>query len=240
MPSVLVVGPHPDDQELGAGGLIALLARQGHRVTILDLTNGEPTPYGDPETRAKEAEAARRALSLGVAGGGVQRIRLTMPNRQVQHTIENRHAVAGVIRAVQADVLLCPYFEDAHPDHLAATRIVEDARFDAKLTKVTMPGDQGQPPKYPRWLWYYYASHLRAVPHPSFVIDISSTMDAKIAAVRAYESQFAKNPKNRGVEEYIRNEAAYFGSKIGVAHGEPFFTREPLGLTGLSQIVGLA
>lgn len=236
MSSVLVIGPHPDDQELGAGGVIALLAQQGHRVTILDLTNGEPTPFGDPATRAAEAEAARRALCPPPPAEPVQRIRLAMVNRQVTHTLEARHAVAGVIRAVQAEILLAPYFEDAHPDHLAATRIAEDARFDAKLTKVSMPGDQGQPPIHPRWLFYYFASHLRAVPQPSFIVDISSTIDRKIAAVEAYASQFARNPKNRGMAEYIRTESAYFGSKIGVAFGEPFFTREPLRVTSFAGL----
>lgn len=221
------------------GGSIALLAMQGHRVTILDLTNGEPTPYGDPVTRAAEAEAARLALCPPAPARAIERRRLTLTNRQVEHTIAARHAVAGVMRAVQAEVVFCPYFEDAHPDHLAGTRIVEDARFDAKLTKVSMPGDEGRGPIYPRWLIYYYASHLRKVPQPTFIVDVTSTMDRKLAAVEAYASQFARNPKNRNVGEYVRTEAAYFGSKIGAAFGEPFFTREPLGLTGLGGVVGI-
>lgn len=239
MANILVVGPHPDDQELGAGGSIALWARQGHRVTILDLTNGEPTPMGDAETRAREAEAARAALCPPAPGHAVARIRLTMPNRAVVHTLEARHAVAGIIRRVQANIVLCPFFEDAHPDHLACTRIVEDARFDAKLTKVSMPGDDGQPPLYPRHLWYYFASHLRYVPRPSFIVDVSGTMDQKLAAVHAYRSQFELNERNRGVPDYIRTEAAYFGSKIGAAFGEPFFTREPLGLQVLGGVCGV-
>ncbi|MHC4976758.1 MAG: PIG-L family deacetylase, partial [Planctomycetota bacterium] len=89
MANILVVGPHPDDQELGMGGTIAALAKQGHDVLILDLTNGEPTPYGDPETRAGEAARACEVL-------GVERRTLDMPNRFVEHTIEARHAVAGV------------------------------------------------------------------------------------------------------------------------------------------------
>ena len=53
--NILVVGPHPDDQEAGMGGTIARLASLGHRVVLLDMTNGEPTPLGDPVTRAREA-----------------------------------------------------------------------------------------------------------------------------------------------------------------------------------------
>src|SRR5215468_5602587 len=134
MASILVVGPHPDDQELGMGGTIARLAAQGHRVTLLDMTNGEPTPHGTPEIRAREAAAAAAALSPPPPGSPVTRRLLGgdgLPNRSVEHTLKARHLVAGVIRSVQAQIVFVPYEEDAHPDHRAVTRIVEDARFDA-------------------------------------------------------------------------------------------------------------
>lgn len=233
--SILVVGPHPDDQELGMGGAIALLASQGHRVTLLDMTDGEPTPHGDPATRAKEAQEA--AAILGGASGPLPRIQLGLKNRFVQHTIEARHKVAGVIRAVEADILFVPYFEDAHPDHLATTRIVEDARFDAKLTSLDMPGDQGKPPRYPKWLIYYYATHLRIAPQPSFCIDTTGFEQTKAAACLAYRSQFVVNQKNRVVIDWLAAMGTYFGSRIGTRSAEPFFTREPLGLSGLAGLV---
>lgn len=237
MANVLVVGPHPDDQELGMGGTIALLADQGHRVLLLDVTDGEPTPFGDPATRARESAAAAAALSA--PNNPVRRCQLGLRNRFVEHTIENRHNVAGVIRAWQAQVIFTPYFEDAHPDHLAVTRIVDDARFDAKLTKIEMPTPAGLnpgPPIYPRWLFYYYATHLRITPSPSFVVDVSATIDRKSAAVAAYRSQFELNTKNRQVPEWLKAEAVFFGSRIGTPAGEPFFAREPLGLTGFDSL----
>jgi bacillithiol biosynthesis deacetylase BshB1 len=235
MASVLVVGPHPDDQELGMGGTVALLHAQGHRVTLLDMTNGEPTPSGDPETRAKEA--AQAAVELGTPGRPVPRVLLGLKNRCVEHTLEARHLVAGVMRAVAAEVVFVPYFEDAHPDHIATTRIVEDARFDAKLTKIRMPGDGGAAPVYPKWVFYYYATHLRIVPQPTFVVDVSTTLEQKLRSVACYESQFAANTKNAGMIERVRFASQYMGSRIGAAAGEGFFTREPLGLSGLGALV---
>lgn len=237
MANIVVVGPHPDDQELGMGGTIALLASQGHRVLLLDITNGEPTPFGNPQTRAEEAAAAARALSA--PGNPVERRLLGLPNRRVMHDLATRHAIAGAYRAWQADAVFLPYFEDAHPDHLAVTRAGEDARFDAKLTGLGMPGDEGRPPVYPRWLFHYYATHLRIVPAPSFILDVSPFAAARDAAIACYRSQFEANPKNRGVPSMIRATGAYFGSRIGVATGEPFFSREPLGLAGLGQVPGL-
>jgi bacillithiol biosynthesis deacetylase BshB1 len=223
--NILVVGPHPDDQELGMGGTIARLASQGHDVLLLDMTNGEPTPHGSIETRAKEAAKAASVL-------GVKRRTLDLPNRMLVHSIEARHKVAGVIREHQASIVFLPYFEDAHPDHIATTRIVEDARFDAKLTKIDLPGK----PIYPKWLFYYYCTHLRHVARPSFLIDISGFEGKKREAIVAYESQFVVPERNRRVVEWIDAANVYFGSRIGTNAAEPFFTREPMGLTGIETL----
>lgn len=245
------------------GATIALLADQGHNVLLLDMTDGEPTPHGSPAIRARESAAALVALRNGSrqTAGSITRINLGLPNRFVTHSIEARHRVAAVIRAHKASILFVPYFEDAHPDHIAVTRIAEDARFDAKLTRITLPAPPGLydnapaagstahtdgspaldadrfPPLYPRWLFYYYATHLRIVPTPSFIVDVSSTIDRKIASIDAYHSQFAANPKNQAVIPWIRASATYFGSRINTPAGEAFFTREPLGLANLNSVV---
>jgi bacillithiol biosynthesis deacetylase BshB1 len=234
MANVLVIGPHPDDQELGMGGTIARLASQGHDVLLLDVTDGCPTPRGDRPTRL--AEAAEAAKELSGPGKTIRRVLLDLPNRRVVHSIESRHAIAGVIRAHQASVLFIPHPEDAHPDHLAVTRNAEDARFDAKLTSLSLPGDLGKPPLYPRWVFYYYCSHLRKVPDPSFIMDISGFEERKARAIAAYKSQFAQNPLNVQVPEWIAAADRYFGSRIGTGAGEPFWCREPLGLTGLDGL----
>ena len=194
MTNILVVGPHPDDQELGMGGTIAKLTEQGHDVLLLDMTNGEPTPHGDPQTRAVEAAKAAEIL-------GVKRRLLDLPNRVLEHNIESRHLVAGVIREHQAQIVFAPYFQDAHPDHVATTRIVEDARFDAKLTKIDLPGE----PIYPKWLFYYYCTHLRWVADPNFLFDITGYEDRKRDSIVAYETQFVIPQKNRRVVEWIKS-----------------------------------
>jgi len=224
--NVLVVGPHPDDQELGMGGTIARLAAEGHSVLLLDMTDGEPTPHGSPEIRAREAEAAARLL-------GVRRIGLDLPNRRVETSIAARHRVAGVLRTERIEVIFVPHPEDAHPDHRAVTRIVEDARFDAKLTKIDLPGE----PCHPKWLFHYYCTHLRSVPQPSFLVDTTGFAERKKQAILAYESQFVRHEGNRRVPEWIAAADRFFGSRIGTETAEPFFAREPIGLAGLAGLV---
>jgi len=224
MPSILIIAPHPDDAELGMGGAIAKLSAQGHKVHLLDMTNGEPTPLGDVQTRARESAAAAKIL-------GIQRTQLDLPNRSVTHDLPSRHKVAAVIRAHKADWLFLPYPLDAHPDHIAVTRIGEDARFDAKLTKTNIPGD----PCYPKRIIYYFCTHLRLNINPTFCLDITDTIEQKMASVLAYESQFVRNKST--VPEMVRTMSGYFGGRIGTEYAEPFFTYEVLGFNGLDQLI---
>ena len=228
--NMLVVGPHPDDQELGMGGTIAKLVDAGHQVTLLDLTDGEPTPHGSPTIRAEESAAAASIL-------GVERIMLGREhgfvNREVVHSVAGRHAVAGVIRTREIDWIFCPDPVDAHPDHRAATRIVEDARFDSKLTKTDIPGA----PRHPSRMIYYFCTHLKTIPDPSFLVDTTGFHERKREAILAYESQFTTNQRNRAVIEWLDAQARFLGSRIGVETAEPFSVVEPLGVTGFDGLI---
>ncbi len=225
MTQILVAGPHPDDQEIGMGGTIAKLVTQGHDVLLLDMTSGEPTPLGTPEIRAKESATAAEIL-------GVKRTTINLPNRFVEHSISARHGVAAVIREHQAEIIFAPYFEDAHPDHVATSRIVEDARFDAKITTIDLAGE----PIYPKWLFYYYCSHLRIVPNPSFLIDTTGFSQQKREAIVAYESQFILPEKNRPIVGWIDAQDKYFGGRLRTETAEPFYSREPIGLFNLDSL----
>ena len=225
MASILIIGPHPDDQELGMGGSIARFVEQKHRVHLVDMTNGEPTPFGTPEKRAKESAAAAKAL-------GVERTLIGLPNREVVHSIDARHRVAAVIRVHRPDWIFVPFPIDAHPDHVAVTRIAEDARFDAKLTKSKIPGE----PWHPKRVIYYYCTHLRMNFQPTFCIDITDQMDKKLAAVAAYESQFGAG-NAAFVPDMVKTLNGYFGGRIGTKFAEPFFSYEALGFAGLDQLI---
>ena len=224
MASILVIGPHPDDQELGMGASIAKFVAQGHRVHLVDMTNGEPTPLGTPERRARESAAAAKIL-------GVQRTNLGLPNREVVHTVEARHKLAAVIRVHRPNWIFLPYPVDAHPDHVATTKIGEDGRFDAKLSKSAIPGE----PWYPKRIIYYYCTHLRMNFNPTFFLDVSDHFETKLAAVRAYESQFIENKSP--VIEMVKTMNGFYGGRIGSDYAEPFFTHEALGFGGLDQLV---
>lgn len=224
--NVLAIGPHPDDVEIAMGGTVLVLRAAGHDVTICDLTNGEPTPVGTPERRAREAAEAAAQL-------GVRRITLEFPNRYLQDTVENRNRVAEVIRSVRPNLLFVPYWVDAHPDHIAAAALAEAARFYGKLTKTSIPGEPFYPPRVVHFIGTHYRLHVR----PSFIVDISAHLETKMAAVAVYASQFGPERGNEAILDEIRTWASYFGSLIGTQYGEPFVLREEVGLRGLDQLV---
>jgi bacillithiol biosynthesis deacetylase BshB1 len=226
--NIAVVGPHPDDQELAMGGTIALLVAAGHNVTLVDMTTGEPTPFGTEEIRAKEAAAAAKVL-------GVKRISAGLKNREVVHNIESRHKVAAIYRQLRPDIVFLPYPQDAHPDHLAVTRIGEDARFDGKLTKSTIPGE----PWYCRRIIYYFCTHLRFNFPATFCLDITPHWEKKNEAVNCYQSQFytGRSDAEKGaVVAYVKNIGEYFGGTISRKYAEPFYTIEMLGFSSLDGI----
>jgi len=229
MLDVLVIAPHPDDAELGAAGAILKLVSAGRRVGVLDLTDGEPTPFGSPEIRRRETEAATKVLGLS------WRENLGLANRSLEPTLDARHKLAAVIRRTRPRWLFAPYWIDAHPDHVAATQLVEAARFWAKLTKSDIPGE----PHHPERIYNYFCVHLRLAPQPAFVLDISDVWDQKLAAIRCYESQFITGRPTAPPTflDQLRDEAAFWGKTIGARFGEPYACREPIGLSGLSELV---
>jgi len=226
---VLVVAPHPDDAELGMGGTIVKLLHEGWQVGVLELTNGEPTPHGSPEIRAQETAAASAAMGLA------WRQNLDLPNRELEATLDARRKLAEVVRVSRPRWLFAPYWEDAHPDHVAATKLVEDARFWAKLSKTDMQGE----PFHPERIYNYFCVHLKLAPQPDFIVDISAHWPAKRTAMECYQSQFimGRDPGPPSFIESLEMEAACWGRRIGVKYGEPFACREPIGLKSLDRLI---
>lgn len=206
------------------GGTIIRLASQGHTIHLVDMTNGEPTPRGSVEMRACESAASAKVM-------GVQRTLLGLKNREVVHDIPSRHKLAALIRLHRPNVLFVPYPTDAHPDHVAVTRIAEDARFDAKLTRSAIPGE----PWHPKRVIYYFCTHLRMSFQPTFCIDISDQIDQKMQACHCYQSQGLHAEGDLML--MVKTLNGYFGGRIGTKFAEPFFSHEVIGLSGLDQLV---
>jgi LmbE family N-acetylglucosaminyl deacetylase len=160
---------------------------------------------------------------------------LGLPNRSLENTLEARRMIAGVLRETRPRIVFAPYWDDSHPDHVVASRLAEDARFWAKLTRSDLPGEPFWPPR----MFYYWSIHLRIHPKPAFVMDISPFIEQKMDALRAYQSQFVAGRSSEfpTALDDVRDRARYWGWTIGKAYAEPFGSREEIGLSQITAIV---
>jgi len=230
---VLAIGAHPDDVELGCGGTLAKLVAAGRRVGIVHLTKGEMGTRGTPEERAIEAERAAEVL------GAATLDQLDCGDGGLRHTSAEEDALIGVLRRRRPEIVLGPTSSDRHPDHGRAYRLVKDASFYAGLAR----RGEGEPHR-PAAVFSYMQNDLFS---PSFLIDISATIEVKEAALAAYESQLhqpGKEPPAGPVTKISTPEfrratlgrAAHFGLLLGVAYAEPFWSPGPLAVDDLMSV----
>jgi bacillithiol biosynthesis deacetylase BshB1 len=221
---LLAIAAHPDDAELTCGGTLALAAKQGHKVGILDLVAGEAGTHGTPTRRAHESGAATRALGVHA------RANAGLADAHLMNSDDTRRRVIALIRRFRPRTVILPFPVGRHPDHRVASELGRDACYLAGLEKYDAPGRPHRPHKL------LYALAYREDPvKPTFVVDISQTMAAKMKAIRCYKSQFdgAKNageifPTGQHLYELIETQSAHYGSLIRARFGEPFFTFETI------------
>ncbi len=217
---LIAIGAHSDDAELGCGGTLVSLVRKDYRCLIVDITAAALSTRGDIETRRIESIKAAEIL-------GVKRINLNAQESVIYPNFDNLLKLVGIIRKYKPQLVLTHYWEDRHPDHIATSRLTQDAVFWAGIGKF---GDN-QSPHRPRRLGYYFARYEVV---PTIIVDISDVFEIKMEAVRAYRSQFFLNPDevpNTFISrpeflERINNRARWWGDKIAARYGEAFLFRE--------------
>lgn len=229
---ILAIGAHPDDVEVGVGGMLHKFARAGSRTGILDLTRGEMGTRGTVEERAVEATEAAEIL------GAAHRANAALPDGGLADTQEQRHALVPFIRAFAPRIILAPFDADRHPDHEAAHHLARNANYLAGLARIDTEQTPHRAPQI-----YYYRVYGDSTP-PQMVINIGEEFETKMKALSAYRSQF-HNPEYAGSPTYVSSEgfwksiqtrAECWGQRIGVAHAETLYALEPITLDALPGI----
>jgi bacillithiol biosynthesis deacetylase BshB1 len=220
---LLAIGPHPDDIEIGIGGVVAKHASLGHRVGLCDLTAGEMGSNGTVDERLAEAEAARAVL------GALWRVNLRLPDRALGTASDHQRAVAGLVRRAQPRVVAIPYWSDRHPDHEAASHLLTEGVFSAGLRRYEAEGEAWKPES----VCYYFINDMAA---PSFVVDVSAYYETKRRALACHATQFA--PSQPGAvatrltserfRQLIESRDSQFGAVAGVAFAEGLVVKQPL------------
>ena len=223
MMHMLAFGAHPDDVEIGMGGTIAKYAQQGYDIGICDLTLAELSSNGTVHIRQQEARRAAAILGVNT------RIQLQLPDRGLTVQKEYIDQIVTVIRTYRPKIVFAPYWEDRHPDHGQCAKLVEEAVFSSAICRYE---DRRQLPPHRVHAVYFYM--INGFHRPHFVVDISDTIDKKLASLRAYESQFERKsdsvdtPLTNGYIETVESRERLFGKEVGVSFAEGFMTKKPL------------
>jgi bacillithiol biosynthesis deacetylase BshB1 len=225
---LLVFGPHPDDIEIGAGGVVAKHASIGHRVGLCDLTAGEMGSNGTVDERLAESEAARAVL------GARWRVNLRFPDRAIGGDADHVRQATALVRRARPRAVAIPYGVDRHPDHVAASALLAEAVFNSGLRRY----DAGAEPWRPEWVCYYFINDSAT---PSFVVDVSDHYEAKRKALACHASQFRAASTDAVstrltsplFQQLVESRDAQFGALAGVAFAEGFVVKHPIVRTDL-------
>ncbi len=220
---LLVFGPHPDDLEIGLGGTIARHTAAGWHVGLCDLTRGEMGSNGTPEERLREAEDARVVL------GAEWRENLGWPDRGITGDRAQLDDVTRLVRRWQPRAVAIPYWEDRHPDHVAASRVLAEGIFNSRLRRYAAEGDAWAPD----WICYYFINDHGPI---SFAIDVSAYYEVKLRALECYGSQFMPEGPDSvetrltasSFARLISSRDGQFGALAGVAFAEGLVVKEPI------------
>jgi bacillithiol biosynthesis deacetylase BshB1 len=234
---ILVLAAHPDDAELGCGGTILHHVSLGHKVGIVDFTEGELGTRGTVETRKKEASAAAQILGVSV------RQNLSLADGFFKNDEAHQRKVIEVIRTYQPEIVLANAVYDRHSDHGRAAELASDACFLSGLVKIETRDANGKPqqPWRPRAVYHYIQSLFI---EPDFVVDVTSQWSRKIEAIKAFKTQFF-DPNSTEPQTYIsspdflrmiESRGIELGHAIGVKYGEGFTVKRYPGVNNLMDL----
>jgi len=232
---LLAIAAHPDDAELAIGGTLLVAKERGLRTAVVDLTRGELSSRGDPETRLAETAAATALLALD------HRENLDLGDGTIRDRDDARIALVGVIRRLRPRVVLAPWRDDLHPDHAGAGELAYRSFY---LTGIRLFAPASAPAYRPAMLGYYMG-HTPF--EPSIVVDISAVWERKLELVRAYGSQFHRpgvsGPPTKisrpDFVAFLEGRAREHGLRAGVTFGEPIRWQDPPAVADpVSWIVG--
>lgn len=214
----LAFSPHPDDAEMGCGGLLLKLKDKGYSTGIVDLTRAELSTNGSLETREKETKEASGILGLDV------RENLELEDANIKNDLESRLKVIDVIRKYRPALVLVPFWRDRHPDHENSYKLLKDSIFISGLKKFKTKRENHRPYVVISYMLHYEFK-------PSFIVDISQHYKKKFSAVAAYKSQFYSDMKKRAITyiaskyffDIINSRHQCSGLKVRSEYGEPYY-----------------
>ncbi len=228
---LLAFGAHPDDVEVGCGGLLIKLNKRGYKTGIVIFTQGEMGTGGNAEIRRKEVEDAAKIMGTKVLA------HLDMGDCRLEDNYQTRLEAAKYIRRHKPTMVLAPWptgghgKRQSHADHVACGQIVVNAANYATFKKLPLD----EPIHRINGLFHYF---LPPEITPTFIVDITEEFAEWIKALSAHRSQFLNPEKDRDYLWALESIARSFGGQVGVQYGLGYAIGEPLKIIDPFCLVG--
>ncbi len=197
---ILIIGAHPDDADIKAGGTAAHWRASGHEVRLVSLTNGQAGHHVHPGpdlARRRWAEAQASAATIGATYDV-----LDLPDGELDDRLENRHRVIRLIRTFRPDLIITHRSTDYHPDHRFAGLLVQDASY--LLTVPAICPDVPHLSAVPVILYFSDAFKKPCRFEPHVVVDVGERFESLVAMLHCHASQFYEwLPYNAGYLDQV-------------------------------------
>ena len=211
---IVVIGAHPDDELLGAGGTLARHVLSGDEVHAIVVADGARSRYPAELAATLEKQAHRAAEVIGFASLQL----LSLPDQRLDTVplIELTQRLEGVLDEIDPSIVYTHFPEDVNADHGLVARCAWTACRPYRRPQVRKFA-VFETPSSTEWAWPMPGTELR----PNLFVDVTDTLTTKIAAMDCYETELRDYPHPRSGRA-LRERAAYWGSHIGRPAAEPF------------------
>lgn len=229
---ILAIGAHPIDVEIGVGGILLKMAHRGYTTVICDLTHGRIGPAQNKKENSEEADKAARILHVS------DRINLDLGNSSFDLDIAQAQILAEPFRAYRPDIILAPSWQDRNPCPSIVNQLIHKAIHIAMSNKTDKICKHSISSRV-----FYYPLTKSSIPQA--IVNITSTFEGKLEAVKAYHSHFHEMPSitspfpiaYKDFIFHIESQARYFGSLINCRFGEGLNLDHPVPVEDICEFL---
>ncbi|MGA1839910.1 MAG: PIG-L family deacetylase [bacterium] len=231
---ILAIGANPMDVEIGVGGILLKMAHRGYTTVICDLTHGRINPVQNNKENSEEADKAAKILHVS------DRVNLDLGNSLFDLDIGQAQILADPLRLYRPDIILAPYWQDRNPGQYLVNQLIHKAihiMMSDKTDKICKSHKSSRVLYYP----------LTKPAIPQAIVNITSTFEGKLEAVKVYHSRFHEilsmtSPFPFEYKDFIfhiESQARYFGSLINCRFGEGFTLDHPVPVEDICEFLSL-
>lgn len=218
MIDILTITAHPDDAEIGVGGILLNAKKQGLKTGLIICTRGESGGIVPMATRVQEAEAAAKIMGYDYFR------QLDFPDAGVEVNAANIERLIPLVRECAPQIVLTIHPDDYHPDHKAVSQLVDKTVFVAGLKKHAADTSTWHPHQF----FYFSLDPRTNTKRPDIIVDISDVWEEKKKTLNAHGSQ--------KVTDFVERWTQYLGMLGKFPYGEGLYLKQAVKISTIEKL----